>query len=106
MLLSGENGVGKAALAGRWMCPLAFSRAGRLLIKKEPAFLGDGHTATETPGEDPILIDTQLGREPPETTSVSFAFIALRRRQINFAASRVPRLLVDCNIRTKVFHAE
>jgi len=49
----------------------AFSRAGRLLIKKEPTFLGDERIATETPVEDPILINTQLGREPREPSALN-----------------------------------
>jgi hypothetical protein len=39
---------------------LAFSGAGRLLIKKEPTGLGDGRTATQTPAEHPILIRTSV----------------------------------------------
>jgi hypothetical protein len=47
MLLSGENGVGKSRLSRPMDALSGFSRAGRLLIKKEPAFLGDGHYSHE-----------------------------------------------------------
>jgi hypothetical protein len=66
----------KAALAGRWMRSLAFfqEREGYWSKRSRPFWATD-IKPRRPQVRTPILIDTQLGRERPET-SVAFPFIA------------------------------